>query len=155
MAKTITNYDWRSIFRRPNYLNDMNTLLLLTHNTISDQIFVDQTNYEKVAHVSANTVWGVLRGLESFSQLVYNTKEHGYQVEWGTNEGNVLERKPCLDLCNFLRKMQFTLNQALIHVSTKTAWFSQCTYLLRWSHVPLFKLEGVYHETSNCYVGKI
>jgi hypothetical protein len=48
--------------------------------TISDQIFVDQPNYEKVAHVSAKTAWGVIRGLESFSQLVYNTKEHGYQV---------------------------------------------------------------------------
>jgi hypothetical protein len=30
--------------------------------------------------VSAKTVWGALRGMESFSQLVYNVKEHGYQV---------------------------------------------------------------------------
>jgi hypothetical protein len=46
----------------------------------SDQIFVNQPNFEKMAHVSAKTVWGLLRGLESFSQLIYNIKEHGYQV---------------------------------------------------------------------------
>ena len=50
--------------------------------TFPDQIFVNQANYERVAHISAKSVWGVLRGLESFSQLVYNTKEHGYQVSY-------------------------------------------------------------------------
>ena len=46
----------------------------------SDQIFVNQPNYEKICHITANTIWGLLRGLESFSHLIYNTKEHGYQV---------------------------------------------------------------------------
>ena len=46
----------------------------------SDQIVAGIPQFNERAVVSANTVWGILRGLESFSQLVYNKKENGYQV---------------------------------------------------------------------------
>jgi hypothetical protein len=32
------------------------------------------------AIITGKSVWGLLRGMESFSQLVYSTKENGYSV---------------------------------------------------------------------------
>ena len=39
----------------------------------------DEEGNSKAEIVGLDT-WGVLRGLESFSQLVYSTKENGYVV---------------------------------------------------------------------------
>ena len=32
------------------------------------------------AVIMAESVWGILRGLESFTQLIYSSKENGYVV---------------------------------------------------------------------------
>ena len=32
------------------------------------------------AYINATSSWGALRGLESFTQLVYSTKESGFKV---------------------------------------------------------------------------
>lgn len=37
-----------------------------------------RSKYERKALLQADTIWGVLRGMESFSQMVYNTQEQGY-----------------------------------------------------------------------------
>ena len=42
-----------------------------------DDLLVDESGN---AYLRSHTVWGVLRGLESFTQLVYKTKESGYLV---------------------------------------------------------------------------
>ena len=36
--------------------------------------------YEKKALLQSDSIWGVLRGMESFAQMIYNTKEQGYIV---------------------------------------------------------------------------
>ncbi len=45
-------------------------------------IFADDliVNESGQAFIQSRTVWGLLRGLESFSQLVYNIKDTGYLV---------------------------------------------------------------------------
>ena len=35
---------------------------------------------QPVAFIKGKSCWGVLRGLESFTQLIYSTKENGYLV---------------------------------------------------------------------------
>ena len=61
----------------------MHVLVIQLKMKFPDEIFVNQPKYENQAHVQAKSVWGILRGLESFSHLIYNTKEHGYQVRIG------------------------------------------------------------------------
>jgi len=34
--------------------------------------------YEKKALLQSDSIWGILRGMESFAQMIYNTKEQGY-----------------------------------------------------------------------------
>ncbi len=49
-------------------------------------IFIDELRVwashdgEAKAFIKGHTCWGVLRGLESFTQLVYSTKENNYMV---------------------------------------------------------------------------
>ena len=48
---------------------------------LSDELHVGApAKYRKTAVLRSNTAWGILRGLESFTQLVYNVKETGYLV---------------------------------------------------------------------------
>ena len=44
-----------------------------------DDLLVDSGG---LAHLRSHTVWGILRGLESFTHLVYKTKESGYLVSY-------------------------------------------------------------------------
>ena len=39
-----------------------------------------QENGENKVEVTGQSVWGTLKGLESFAQLIYSTKENGYAV---------------------------------------------------------------------------
>ena len=50
-----------------------------------DDLLVDSSG---LAHLRSHTVWGILRGLESFTQLVYKTKESGYLVSYYREENN-------------------------------------------------------------------
>ena len=46
-------------------------------------IFQPKNETEEIEHraqLRANTIWGVLKGMESFSQLVYKSKAQGYLV---------------------------------------------------------------------------
>ena len=45
-----------------------------------DEIVVKQENGENKVEVTGQSVWGTLKGLESFSQLIYSNKENGYAV---------------------------------------------------------------------------
>ena len=51
----------------------------------------DEEGNSKAEIVGLDT-WGVLRGLESFSQLVYSTKENGYVV----SENAFIRKRACL-----------------------------------------------------------
>ena len=57
-----------------------NAILKQTSKSIF--IFLDDLLVDKSgnAHLRSHTVWGLLRGLESFTQSVYKTKESGYLV---------------------------------------------------------------------------
>ena len=39
-----------------------------------------QENGENKVEVTGQSVWGTLKGLESFTQLIYSNKENGYAV---------------------------------------------------------------------------
>ena len=45
-----------------------------------DDIVVNRPNGDDEAVIIGQSVWGVLRGLESFTQLIYSIKENGYAV---------------------------------------------------------------------------
>ena len=48
---------------------------------LSDALKVWKNNEgQPVAFIKGQSCWGVLRGLESFTQLIYSTKENGYLV---------------------------------------------------------------------------
>ena len=49
---------------------------------ISDDLLIDGSS---TASLRSHSVWGVLRGLESFTQLVYKRKESGYSVSIKNN----------------------------------------------------------------------
>ena len=46
----------------------------------SDQLTVGWERNGPKAYINATSSWGALRGLESFTQLVYSTKESGFKV---------------------------------------------------------------------------
>ena len=39
-----------------------------------------EENGENKVEVTGQSVWGTLKGLESFTQLIYSNKENGYAV---------------------------------------------------------------------------
>ena len=47
---------------------------------VTDQIMIKKQDVQDRAVIMAESVWGILRGLESFTQLIYSTKENGYVV---------------------------------------------------------------------------
>ena len=47
---------------------------------VTDQIMIKKQDVQDRAFIMAESVWGILRGLESFTQLIYSTKENGYVV---------------------------------------------------------------------------
>ena len=51
---------------------------------ITDEIKVDTIDEPHVANIISYSVWGILRGLETFSQLVYTAEEHGGMVSRAT-----------------------------------------------------------------------
>ena len=53
---------------------------LLNMPLVTDQIMIKKQDVQDRAVIMAESVWGILRGLESFTQLVYSTKENGYVV---------------------------------------------------------------------------
>ena len=46
----------------------------------SDQLTVGRERNGPKAYINATSSWGALRGLESFTQLIYSTKESGFKV---------------------------------------------------------------------------
>jgi hypothetical protein len=46
----------------------------------SDQLTVGRERNAPKAYIKATSSWGALRGLESFTQLIYSTKESGFKV---------------------------------------------------------------------------
>lgn len=47
----------------------------LTHFTLNT--FTDKLNIsDSTAHLESDSIWGILRGLESFSQLLVTTDDH-------------------------------------------------------------------------------
>ena len=56
------------------------TKYLLNMPLITDQIMIKKQEIQDRAVITAESVWGILRGLESFTQLIYSTKENGYVV---------------------------------------------------------------------------
>ena len=46
----------------------------------SDQLTVGRKRNGPKAYINATSSWGALRGLESFTQLIYSTKESGFKV---------------------------------------------------------------------------
>ena len=46
----------------------------------SDQLIVGRERNAPKAYINATSSWGALRGLESFTQLIYSTKESGFKV---------------------------------------------------------------------------
>jgi len=100
--------------------------------TFTDRIFIDQPNYEKKGLISAKTIWGLLRGLESFTHLIYNAEEHGFQVllyEKDANWSRLFE----LFSTFFL---QYQINTTYIHDS------------------PRFTHRGILIDTSRHFIAK-
>ena len=58
-------------------LNEIENSIMVRCFIFLDDLLVDSSG---LAHLRSHTVWGILRGLESFTQLVYKTKESGYLV---------------------------------------------------------------------------
>ena len=54
----------------------------------SDQLIVGRERNVPKAYIIATSSWGSLRGLESFTQLIYSTKESGFKV---TNQVVIIE----------------------------------------------------------------
>lgn len=52
----------------------------LPHDNMDEkyQIMIKKQDVQDRAVIMAESVWGILRGLESFTQLIYSTKENGY-----------------------------------------------------------------------------
>ena len=46
-----------------------------------DYIKIDTPDNPLKASIVSDSVWGILRGLETFSQLVYSSAETGYAVK--------------------------------------------------------------------------
>lgn len=95
----------------------------------ADEIFVNQPNYKNQAHIRAKSVWGILRGLESFSHLIYNTKEHGYQVR-------ILI---CLNSC-YINKGHKGLFFTHFRLSVYQSFAGFYIKITRWQHVFDFRL---------------
>ena len=114
--------------------------------------------YKRKALLRANTVWGILRGLESFTQMVYNVKETGYMVRWILSNTRLMllyyftcnytyaSFRP-YNMCLVPNQLHLRQRRTSIQSSRHSAGHSE-TLSLQKGHFDKFRLDG--NEQNEC-----